>query len=202
VARHDGFVVSDEIHAPLTHRGRAFTPYLTVSDQARDHGIAAESASKAFNLAGLKTAFFVAESDRMTTLITGLPEEVTFRAGLFGVIATQAGLTRGREWLRATIAAIEHNITVLDQQLAIHLPAVRLRRPDASYLAWLDMSALGWGPDPAQFALHKAKVALSPGPAFGPQGTGHARMNLACAPETIIDAVTRLARAADSTGPL
>jgi cystathionine beta-lyase len=196
VARHSGFVVSDEIHAPLIHGGHAFTPYLTVSDEARAHGIAAESGSKAFNLAGLKTAFFVAESDRMTKLITSLPEEVTFRAGLFGLIATQAGFAHSRGWLRETIAAIEHNLAVLEEQLAGSLPSVRLRRPDASYLAWLDMSALGWGDDPAQFALDHAKVALSNGPAFGPPGTGHARMNLACAPDTIVEAVARLARAA------
>ena len=195
VARHGAFVVSDEIHAPLTRSGHVFTPYLTVSDEAREHGIAAESGSKAFNLAGLKTAFFVAESDRMTKLITSLPEEVTFRAGLFGLIATHTGFSRSRGWLQATISAIEQNITVLEEQLAASLPAVRLRRPDASYLAWLDMSALGWGDDPAQFALHRARVVLSNGPAFGPQGTGHARMNVACAPDTIIEAVRRLAGA-------
>jgi cysteine-S-conjugate beta-lyase len=196
VARHGGFVVADEIHAPLTHDGQAFTPYLTVSDAARDHGIAAESGSKAFNLAGLKTAFFVAESDRMTKLIASLPEEVTYRAGLFGLIATTTGFTSSREWLRGAVAAIEHNVTVLEARLAADLPAVRLRRPNASYLAWLDMSALGWGDDPAEFALQHAKVALSHGPAFGPPGTGHARMNLACAPDTIIEAVARLRRAA------
>ena len=196
VARHGGFVVSDEIHAPLVHNGRAFTPYLTVSDEAREHGIAAESGSKAFNLAGLKTAFFVAESDRMTKLITSLPEEVTFRAGLFGLIATREGFARGGGWLGATVAAIEHNVTVLEEQLAASLPAVRLRRPDASYLAWLDMSALGWGDDPAQFALERARVALSSGLTFGAQGAGHARMNIGCAPGTIIEAVARLARAA------
>jgi cystathionine beta-lyase len=197
MARHGGFVVSDEIHAPLTHGGHVFTPYLTVSDEARDHGIAAESGSKAFNLAGLKTAFFVAESDRMTKLVASLPEEVTFRAGLFGLIATRTGFTSSREWLRGTVAAIEHNVTLLEERLAASLPAVRLRRPDASYLAWLDMSALGWGDDPAQFALAQAKVALSPGPSFGPPGAGHARMNLACAPDTIIEAVARLSRAAE-----
>ena len=196
VAAHGGFVISDEIHAPLTHTGHAFTPYLTVSQEAKEHGIAAESGSKAFNLAGLKTAFFVAESDRMTKLITSLPEEVTFRAGLFGLIATRVGFTHGRGWLRSTVAAIEQNITVLEQQLAASLPAVRLRRPHASYLAWLDMSALGWGDDPAHVALQHAKVALSGGLAFGPPGSGHARINLACAPATIIEAVARLARAA------
>jgi len=193
VARHGGFVVSDEIHAPLIHGGHSFTPYLTVSDEAREHGIAAESGSKAFNLAGLKTAFFVAESDRMAKLITSLPREVTYRAGLFGLIATRTGFAGSRGWLAATVAAIEHNVTVLEQQLAARLPAARLRRPGASYLAWLDMSALGWGDDPAPVALERARVALSSGPAFGPPGVGRARMNLACAPATITEAVTRLA---------
>ncbi len=196
VARHGGFVVSDEIHAPLVHGGHAFTPYLTVSGEAAEHGIAAESGSKAFNLAGLKTAFFVASADRMTRLITSLPEEVTFRAGLFGLIATRAGFSASRDWLRATVAAIEHNVAVLAELLAASLPAVRFRRPDASYLAWLDMSALGWGDDPAQFALEHAKVALTSGPAFGAQGAGYARMNIACSPEVISEAVARLARAA------
>jgi cystathionine beta-lyase len=195
VARHDGFVVSDEIHAPLTHHGRTFTPYLTVSDEAREHGIAAESGSKAFNLAGLKCAFFVAESERMAALISSLPEEVTFRAGLFGLIATRAGFADSRAWLDATIAAIEANVDLLLDQLADKLPGVLLRRPDASYLAWLDMSALGWGEDPAAHAMQAAKLALSDGPSFGSVGAGYARMNVACAPETIVEAIDRLARA-------
>ena len=79
--------------------------------------------------------------------------------------------------------------------LKLH-PAVRLRRPSAGYLAWLDLSALDWGPDPAQLALDQARVALSHGPAFGRPGAGHARMNIACAPAAIVEAVSRLARAA------
>lgn len=194
VARHDAVVVSDEIHAPLTHHGHTFTPYLAVSDQAREHGIAAESGSKAFNLAGLKSALFVAESDRMTGLIRALPEEVTFRAGLFGLIATREGFAHGREWLDAILRTIEDNFTLLHDELARKLPSVRLRRAGATYLAWLDMGALGWGDDPAAHALEHAKVALSNGPAFGIQGHGYARMNLACTPETITEAIDRLAR--------
>lgn len=192
VARHGGFVISDEIHAPLTHRGTAFTPYLTVSEEAREHGIAAESASKAFNLAGLKSALFVAESDPMTELIASLPEEVTARTGLFGLLATRAGFSSGREWLERTLTTIEGNVALLERQLAEKLPGVRLRRPKATYLAWLDMSALGWGEDPAHHAVEHAKVALSSGPSYGAQGAGYARMNLACAPSTIVEAVDRL----------
>ncbi len=196
VARHDGFVISDEIHAPLTHHGVEFTPYLAVSDEARAHGIAAESGSKAFNLAGLKTALFVAASDRMTDLIRSLPEEVTFRAGQFGLIATREGFAHGRDWLDGTIAAVQGNAAHLQAELRAHLPTVRLRRPSASYLAWLDMSALGWGDDPAVIAEQHARVALSSGPRFGRQGAGYARMNLACSPDLITEAVRRLAAVA------
>jgi cysteine-S-conjugate beta-lyase len=196
VARHGASVVSDEIHAPLVHRGRRFDPYLSVSDEARDHGIAAVSGSKAFNLAGLKAAMFVAASDRMTKLVRALPEEVSFRAGLFGLIATRAGFEAGRDWLDGTLATIEGNFALLERELAEKLPAVRMRRSAATYLAWLDMTALGWGDDPARHALKAGRVALSRGPMFGRQGAGYARMNLACAPETIVEAVDRLARAA------
>ena len=194
VDRYGAFVLSDEIHAMLTHRDHSFVPYLSVSEEARHHGITAVSASKAFNLAGLKCAFFVADSDRMASLITSLPEEVTSRAGLFGVIASTAGLMHGREWLAATISAIEANVHLLAEQLALKLPEVGLRRPCATYLAWLDMRALGWGEDPAATALREARVALSSGPGFGKQGNGFARMNLGCHPDLIVEAVDRLAR--------
>lgn len=199
VARHGAFVVSDEIHAPLTHAGTRFTPYLSVSEEAREHGIAAESGSKAFNLAGLKTAMFVAASEPMAALIRSLPHEVTVRTGLFGLIATREGFGASRGWLSSTIAAIESNVDLLDDQLAEKLPAARWHRPEASYLAWLDLRALGWGDDPAARALEQARVALVSGLDFGTQGAGFARMNLACAPEMVIEAVDRIAAAA-STG--
>lgn len=195
VAKHDAVVVSDEIHAPLTHHGVEFTPYLTASDEARDHGIAAESGSKAFNLAGLKCALFVADSVRMARLVHELPEDVVFRAGLFGALATQAGFASGREWLNDTITLIEGNFALLRDELAAKLPEVRCRAAEASYVAWLDMRELGWGDDPAAVALERSRVALSNGPEFGAPGRGFARMNLACAPEVIVEAVDRLARA-------
>src|SRR5262249_22067150 len=127
------------------------------------------------------------------------PRRGNVRAGLFGVIATREGLNNGREWLDATITALEANVRLLEQELANRLPAVRLRRPDASYLAWLDFTALAWGDDPAATALEHAKVALSSGPAFGKQGRGHARMNIGCHPETIVAAVDRLAQVMDNS---
>jgi len=195
VARHDGFVVSDEIHAPLTHYGQQFTPYLSVSDAARAHGITAASGSKAFNLAGLKCALFVAGSPAMADLIAQLPDEVSFRTGQFGLIATREGFANSRDWLGETIAAIESNVALLADQLRSKLPEVTMHEPHAGYLAWLDLSALNLGDDPARVLVSRAKVALSSGPDFGSPGRGHARMNLACAPETVTEAVDRIAAA-------
>jgi cystathionine beta-lyase len=195
VDRHGAVVVSDEIHAPLTHQGRTFTPYLDVSDAARDHGLAATSVSKAFNLAGLKTAMFVAASGRMARLVDSLPHEVGARVGHHGMLASLAGLSDGRDWLDAVVTTVERNVVLLGELLAERLPAARLHPPDATYLAWLDLSALGWGDDPAVHALREARVALGSGPTFGAGGAGHARMTLACSPEVLEEAVARLAAA-------
>ncbi|HEY0247432.1 MAG TPA: aminotransferase class I/II-fold pyridoxal phosphate-dependent enzyme [Gryllotalpicola sp.] len=196
VERHGGFVVSDEIHAPLTHTDAVFTPYLSVSDAAREHGIAAHSASKAFNLAGLKCALFVTAGERMTALVRGLPEEIVFRTGLFGAMASRVGFAEGRDWLDGTIAALEGNRRLLTQLLTERMPAVGYREPRASYLAWLDFRALDWGDDPARIARRRGKVVLSNGPRFGAPGRGFARLNLACSPELLAEAVDRLVRAA------
>jgi cystathionine beta-lyase len=196
VDRHGAVVVSDEIHAPLTHSDASFTPYTTVSDAARDHTIAAHAASKAFNLAGLKCAMFVTASDRMTRLVQGMPAEVEERTSLFGRIATTAAFDRGDEWLDGVIASIEDNRRRLGSLLAERMPAVGYREPRASYLTWLDFTSVGWGADPAAVALERARVALNSGPAFGREGAGFVRLNIGCSAQVLTEAVDRLAHAA------
>ncbi|CAN5288219.1 aminotransferase class I/II-fold pyridoxal phosphate-dependent enzyme [soil metagenome] len=192
--RYGVIVVSDEIHGPLAHAGVAFTPYLTVSDAARDHGITVTSASKAWNLAGVKCALLVTGGDRMHRLLSALPEEVGFRTSLLGLHASVAAFDHGADWLAGAVAAIEESSALLTTLLAAHLPHVRYTPPSASYLAWLDFRDQGWGDDPSARAL-AGGVALNPGPTFGTQGTGFARLNLACGPEVLMEAVERLARA-------
>ncbi|MFF1572772.1 MalY/PatB family protein [Leifsonia sp. NPDC058292] len=192
-ARYGVTVVSDEVHAPLTHSDASFTPFLSVSDAAREVGIAAHSASKAWNLAGLKCALFVAASERTQRILDRLPFEVEERTSLFGAIATQAAFRDSRDWLRDVLVAVEDNRALLTRLLDHYLPEVRYREPQASYLAWLDFRALDWGVDPSALALDEARVALVPGPDFGEQGRGFARLNLACSPSVLTEAVLRLA---------
>jgi cysteine-S-conjugate beta-lyase len=191
-AKYDATVVSDEIHSLLTHSTATFTPFLSVSDAAREHGITVTSASKAFNLAGVKCAIMVAASDRSLGRLGEMSVEVGWRTSILGLHATVAALTSGDDWLDGTVAAIEESKRLLGDLLRAELPGVVFRPPDATYLAWLDFRALGWGDDPSIRALD-ARVALNPGPDFGSQGRGFARLNFACSPEVLTEAIHRLA---------
>jgi cysteine-S-conjugate beta-lyase len=193
-ARYDVTVVSDEIHGALTHSSASFTPFLTISDAAREYGVAVTSASKAFNLAGVKCAVMVAASDRSLALLDGMSEEVLWRTSILGLHASVAAFTHGDDWLDGTIRTLEASKSLLRSLIESELPGVRLRAPDATYLAWLDFRALDWGDDPSIRAL-EARVALNPGPHFGTQGRGFARLNFACSPEVLTEAIRRLASA-------
>ncbi|WP_182112729.1 MULTISPECIES: MalY/PatB family protein [unclassified Actinotalea] len=190
---HDVVVVSDEIHGPLVHAPTSFTPFLDVSDDAREVGVCVTAASKGWNVAGTKCALMVGASDRSLALLDAMPEEVGTRTSILGLHASTAAFRSGEEWLAGALAAIDANRRLLADLLAEHLPAVRYRVPDATYLAWLDFRDAGWGDDPAERAL-AAGVALVPGPMFGAQGRGHVRLNLACAPDVLTEAVRRLSQ--------
>jgi cystathionine beta-lyase len=192
-AAHDVRVISDEIHAPLVQPGATFTPYLSVSDAARANGFAVHSASKAWNIAGLKCAIMVAAGEEPAGILDRMPVEVTWRTGQFGMLASTAAYSEGEDWLDGTLVAIAANIDRLDGLLHDHLPDVTWRRPEAGYLAWLDFRGRGWGEDPAHRILDDARVALSPGTAFGAGGAGFARMNIACSPELLDEAIRRIA---------
>jgi len=193
-AKYGATIVSDEIHGPLAYPGSQFTPFLSVSDAAREVGICVTAASKAWNLAGLKCAVMVTAGGRNQTIVGSMPDEVYWRTSLLGLKASVAAYREGGPWLEGIIASLDSSRRLLTTLLADHLPEVKYRMPEATYLAWLDFSALGWGDDPAAHILDHAKVALSNGPPFGEQGRGFARVNLACAPDTLTEAITRLAK--------
>jgi cystathionine beta-lyase len=195
-AQYGATVVSDEIHGPLTYPDAVFTPFLSVSDAARQVGVCVTAASKAWNLAGLKCAVMVTAGGPNRQVVGSMPLEVYWRTSILGLRASVAGYREGGEWLDGIVASLDASRRLLADLLAERLPAVKYRMPEATYLAWLDLRALGWGDDPAAHALEHAKVALSDGPPFGTPGRGFARLNLACSPEVLTEAVSRLARAA------
>ncbi|MFC8672053.1 MalY/PatB family protein [Streptomyces griseorubiginosus] len=185
-------VVVDEIHAPLTAPGANFVPYLSVP--GAENGLSLLSASKAWNLAGLKAAVAVAGPEAADDLAR-LPEEVGHGPSHVGVLAHTAALREGGAWLDALLRGLDDNRRLLAGLLAEHLPAVRYTPGQATYLAWLDCRALGLGGDPAEVFLERGRVALNSGIPFGTGGEGFVRLNLATSPELITEAVRRMASA-------
>lgn len=186
-------VIADEIHAPLVHPGVAFTPYLSLPAAAR--GLAVASASKAWNLAGLKAALALPGA-AATELLDRLPEVETHGASQLGVLAQTAAYTDGASWLDQLRSEIAERRQLLIDLLAERLPAIRVAPAQATYLAWLDCRGLGLD-DPAGTFLERGRVKLSPGPAYDPDARGWARFNVATSSAVIDEAVSRMRTACD-----
>jgi cystathionine beta-lyase len=191
---YGAWVLADEIHAPLVLEGASHTPWLEVSEAARDCGVVLTSASKAFNVAGLKAALVITASDRARDAVRRLPL-MTDRVGILGIIAAETAFTAGDPWLDAVQARLAANRALLGQLLPADLPDVIWRPPEASYLAWLDCRALSLGDDPAAIFLRRGRVALSRGLDYGREGAGFVRLNFGTSPEHVADAVQRMASA-------
>ena len=195
-ARHGVIVLSDEIHAPMTMPGATHVPFLTVGADATEWGIALTSASKSWNLAGLKAAVIVSGSDAMRERVARLPPHIGFHAGHFGVLASVAAFEAGGEWLDGLVRHLDGNRRLLADLLDAHLPGVHYEPPDAGYLAWIDLRCLEvLGDDPAAVFLEHGRVALSAGPTFGTQGRGWARLNVGTSTALLEEAVRRMAQA-------
>ncbi|MET8044307.1 MalY/PatB family protein [Micromonospora sp. NPDC005215] len=190
--RHGVRVVADEIHAPVVEAGARFVPYLSVP--GAEDGLSLMSASKGWNLAGLRGGLLIAGPAAAGDLAR-VPFGVSVGTSHLGVIAHTAAFRDSGEWLDALLAGLDDNRRLLAALLGEHLPAIRYQPGQATYLAWLDCRALGLGDDPAAVFLDRGRVALNSGLAFGTGGVGHVRLNLATAPELITEAVRRMASA-------
>jgi cystathionine beta-lyase len=193
-AAHEAWVLADEIHAPLVLPGATFTPWLEVSDAARERGVSLISASKAFNVAGLKAALLVTASDRAAAAVAPL-RTLSDHAGLLGVVAAEAAFEDGDPWLDALLSRLDANRTLLGELLEAQLPAVTWTPPEGTYLAWLDCRALDLGEDPSAVFLERGRVALGTGHRYGAEGAGFVRLNFGTGPERVTEAVRRMASA-------
>jgi cystathionine beta-lyase len=186
-ATHGGRVITDEVHAGLTYSGSAHIPAASIDPLTV---ITVTSASKAWNLPGLKCAQVVLTNQqdlaRWNEYFT--PEKVG--VSTFGLIANAAAYAAGGRWLDETMERLESNRALLGELLAAHLPELTYFPPEATYLAWLDFAPYRIA-DPAAFLLDAARVALAEGRPFG--GTGYARLNFATPPAILEKIVTRIA---------
>jgi cystathionine beta-lyase len=185
-------IMSDEIHAPLVYKENSFTPFLSASESAREVGFAFLSATKTFNIAGLKCAQIVAQSDQNCAILEKLPLAVHSRASLFGAIASAVAYHDCIDWLDALIVELDSSRNFLKELMSNSGTTIGYRIPEAGYFGWLDLRALEMQGDVAQRFITQGKIAIAPGNFYGPSGSGFIRMNFATSREIVQDAVARI----------
>jgi cysteine-S-conjugate beta-lyase len=191
-ARHDLTVIADEVHADLTYSPARHVPFAALGGDVEARTVTVTSASKAFNLAGMRWAVMHMGSDAFHEAIESLPGHYLGAPNQMGVVATVAAWTGGAEWLEATRSVLDENRHALSDLLAGSFPGSRYRPPAATYLAWVDLRGAGLGDDPAA-VIRERNVVVSSGLQFGPQGSGHIRLNFATSPSILAEAVKAMA---------
>lgn len=189
-AKHGIRILSDEIHAPLTMPGYEFISILDIPEAA--DAIVVTSASKSYNLAGLKGALIVTKKES-SDFVRDMKAEYLEAPSHLGTIAHVAALRGGDEWMAAVNKDIDRNRHLVTELVSTFLPGAHYTPVEATYLGWVDCRPLGLGDDPGKVFLEKGKVAFSSGHVFGPGGEGHIRVNMGTSPEILTEAFRRAA---------
>ncbi|MDN3495229.1 aminotransferase class I/II-fold pyridoxal phosphate-dependent enzyme [Planococcus sp. APC 4015] len=194
-----GRVFSDEIHAPLVYAPATHIPYASVSDAAASHTVTATSASKAWNLAGLKCAQMILSNETDAATWDRVGWWPSHGTSTTGVVANTAAYESGGPWLDDVVAYLDGNRRRLAELVAEHLPRARMTLPEGTYIALIDLRAYGLEGDLSAWFRAEAGVALTDGLACGQAGAGHVRIVFALPRPLLEEAVIRMG-AALSTG--
>jgi len=191
--KHNVATVSDEIHQDLTLTGHTFTPFLTLSEGYEHNVVSLTSMTKTFNIAGIKGSMIFAKDK---TLIKKISQQQQlndeYELNLFAYTAMRSAYEHCGEWLEQALSYIKANIELTVQFLNEHLPDIKIMRPEASYLIWLDCSAYSQDDQALYDALRAAKVELNAGIKYGEEGHLKMRLNVACPKAILIEGLNRI----------
>ncbi len=197
---HDVLIICDEIHAHLLFDGRRHTPMASLSPEIAARTVTLMSASKAWNIAGMKAAFAVVQNSTLRQRFNhgrlGLVDSVN----ALGLEALQAAYSEGAPWLAQVMAYLQDNRDYLADAIHKRFPAIGMNLPQGTYLAWLDCSALELE-DPQRFFLTEARVALSAGQEFGDDYGQFVRLNFGCPRPMLEEALARMERSLAAIAP-
>ena len=193
--KYNVIIISDEIHAPLTFKDSVFIPTLALGADAESVSITVTAASKGWNIAGLKCAIIITQNEEMKEKMSLLPFALHYRASLPGAYASAIAFKEGGVWLDTVIENLNQNRFLIRDLLASTLPSVSYHIPQNGYLAWLDLTALNLGEDPAATLIERGKVAFNSGHFYAPQTSQYVRFNFATSPEIITEAIHRIRKA-------
>lgn len=198
IDRRGGRVFSDEIHAPIVFPGHRHLPYASLSETTANHTVTSASASKAWNLAGLKCAQFILSNDADAAKWKELGFLAEHGAAPMGIIGAAVAFSEGKPWLDDVLAYLDGNRILLGQLLAEHLPEAKYVMPEGTYLTWIDLSAYDLHGDLGSFFRENAKVAVVDGKSCGESGA--VRFNIAMSSEMLEQAIQQMGEAVAAAG--
>ena len=197
--KHNLIVISDEIHCDMALYGNKHIPFASVSENAARCSITFGAPSKTFNIAGIVSSYAIVPDPVLREkFFAWLTANEMDMATIFAMIATEAAFTEGEEWRQQMLAHIESNIDFVDEYLKANIPEVRAIKPQASYLVWLDFSALGLPHDKLiDMLVNDARLAMNDGAMFGIGGEQHTRLNVGTQRAVLEQAMKQLKEAID-----
>jgi cystathionine beta-lyase len=198
-ARHNVVICSDEIHCDLLLDGNRHLPIASLDPEIGQRTITLMAPSKTFNVAGFHSSFAIVENPGLREVF------LRARAGLvsgglsvLAYVAMLAAYRDGQPWLDALLPYLESNLDLLKHVVDERLPGFAMRKPEGTYLAWLDCGAAHLPDNPYRFFLEKARVALNDGASFGRGGEGFVRLNFGCPRPTLVEALDRIIAACEA----
>lgn len=195
--RRNILVISDEIHCDMALWDNKHVPFASVSSEAEACSITFGAPSKTFNIAGIVSSYAIVPNEQIRQrFFRWLTANELNEPTVFAPIATIAAFQKGEAWRQEMLRYIEGNIDFVMDFCKQRLPAVRPLRPQASFLVWLDCTALGLSqPELVDLFVKKARLALNDGAIFGKEGEGFMRLNVGCPRSVLREALERLEKA-------
>lgn len=196
-ARHEVLILSDEIHSDLIHAGETHLPLLSLAGNEQDRVFTCIAPTKTFNLAGIQAAMIVTPDPvKRSRLEQHMQAHGAGSLNAFAPVAWKAAYEQGEPWLNELLEVLARHIDYAVERLEREVPGLKIRKPQSTYLLWIDYRSLGLTEDNAMKRLLEiGKVALEPGSKYGESGRGFLRMNIACPTKTLEDGVSRIIRA-------
>lgn len=198
--KHNVKVISDEIHSDIIFKGHKHIPFASICKEFEQNSITCMAPTKTFNIAGLQMSQVILPNENDYNALDSAFARIDIRRNnAFSLVATEAAYNHGEEWLTDFIDYLEGNMDFAVNYIEQNMPKLKVRKPQGTYLLWVDFSELGLSDDEvAKFLVENAKVALNNGPSFGIGGQGYQRINLACPRSMVEEALTRIKNAIDS----
>ncbi|HBG8549537.1 TPA: pyridoxal phosphate-dependent aminotransferase [Clostridioides difficile] len=190
-------IISDEIHSDIILKKHKHIPMASISKEFKKNTITCMAPTKTFNIAGLQSSYVILPDEKDYKLLDDAFTRIDIkRNNCFSLVATEASYNNGESWLESFLEYLESNIDFAIKYINENMPKLKVRKPEGTYLLWVDFNALGLSDEELESILvQKGKVALNQGNSFGIGGSGYQRINLACPRSMLEEALIRIKNA-------